>query len=56
MKNTLYISSLLLLIASIFLIIQYPDSRRMYLIAGFCAMLGLVINIISFSIKKKELR
>ena len=54
MKNVLYIISLLFLFISIFLIVQYPDSGRMYLIAGGCAPVGFVMNIISFSIKKKQ--
>lgn len=55
MKNALYIISLLLLLISIFLIVQYPDSGRMYVIAGACAPIGFVINILSFSLKKKQL-
>jgi len=55
MKIALYISSLLFLIVSIFLIVQYPDSGRMYMIAGVLAAVGLVVNILSFSMKKKLL-
>lgn len=56
MKNALYISSLLFLIIPIILIIQYPDTRRIYLIAGSCAFVGFVINILSFSMRTKQLR
>ncbi|WP_154199941.1 hypothetical protein [Ancylomarina sp. 16SWW S1-10-2] len=55
MKNALYIISLLFLIISVFLIVQYPDSGRMYVIAGACTPIGIVINILSFSMKKKQL-
>ncbi|MDE5420048.1 hypothetical protein L3049_18820 [Labilibaculum sp. DW002] len=52
-NNLFYILSLLLLAASLFLMVNYPESNRMYLIAGVLIPIGFVINILSFFTKKR---
>jgi hypothetical protein len=52
-NNLLYILSLIIIAVSIFLIIHYPNSGRMYFIAGGLAPIGFALNIASFIIKKK---
>lgn len=48
MKNTIYITSLLIIIVSVFLMIQYPESGRMNLIAGGLFPIGIVLNFLGF--------
>lgn len=52
MKKTIYIISLIALAISFFLIIQYPGSGRMNMIAGGLATIGFVLNIIGSSLVK----
>ena len=52
MKNTLYIISLILLAISIFLIIEFPESNRLNLIAGVITMFGFSLNVVAFLSKK----
>jgi hypothetical protein len=52
-KNLIYIVSLILITASIFLIIEYPNSGRLNLIAGVTIMIGLIMNIGGFLLTKK---
>lgn len=53
MKNILYIVSLILIAISIILILQFPDSQRMNLIAGFSTILGFIVNASAFFMSKK---
>lgn len=48
MKNTIYITSLLIIIVSVFLMIQYPESGRINLIAGGLFPIGIVLNFLGF--------
>tara|TARA_R110000868_G_C10804071_1_gene757353 strand:+ start:384 stop:560 length:177 start_codon:yes stop_codon:yes gene_type:complete len=52
MKNTIYVLSLVLLLTSTFLLIEYPDSGRLGLIAGFLFFLAIVCNIYGFALPK----
>ena len=56
MKNSVYITSLVIIAISIVLIIEYPNSGRMQLIAGGLVSLGFALNIAGFSLKNKYLR
>ena len=53
MKNTLYIISLILLAIALFLIIAFPESNRLHLIAGLITMFGFSLNMAAFLIKKQ---
>ena len=53
MKNSVYITSLVFIAISIVLIIEYPNSGRMQLIAGGLVFLGFALNIAGFSLKNK---
>jgi len=53
MKNILYIISIILISISIILILQFPDSQRMNLIAGFSTILGFIVNASAFFMSKK---
>jgi hypothetical protein len=59
MKNTIYITSLLIILISVFLIVQYPESGRMNLIAGGLFPIGIVLNFVAFRMEpnsnKKQL-
>ena len=48
MKNIIYITSLLIILVSVFLMIQYPESGRMNLIAGGLFPIGIVLNFLGF--------
>ena len=48
MKNIIYITSLLIILVSVFLMIQYPESGRMNLIAGGLFPIGFILNILGF--------
>jgi uncharacterized membrane protein (UPF0136 family) len=50
MKNLMYISSLLLITISIFLLIEYPNSNRTSLISGFFLSIGFMLNLASYLI------
>jgi|GEM_PF-367732 len=54
MKNLLYILSLVLIMLSIFIILELPESGRMALIAGTSAMAGFILNIVSFILIKNS--
>ena len=51
-KNTLYIISLILLATVIFLIVEFPESNRINLIAGIISMFGFALNVTAFLMKK----
>jgi uncharacterized membrane protein (UPF0136 family) len=53
MKNLIYISSLILIGISIFLVLEYPNSGRMSLIAGVITFLGFALNIAGYLLNKK---
>ncbi|WP_394701245.1 hypothetical protein [uncultured Draconibacterium sp.] len=54
---SIYILSLLVLIAGIVLTVKNPGSGRMQMIAGGLTMLGFTLNILSFllRIRKKKI-
>lgn len=54
MKNTIYIASLLIILVSVFLMIQYPESGRMNLIAGGLFPIGIVLNFAGFRMQGKQ--
>jgi len=54
MEKLLYPISLLLLAIAIYLLIEYPTSQRMSLIAGALTMFGFILNIAAFSNTKKS--
>lgn len=53
MKNLIYISSLIIIGISIFLLIEYPNSGRMSLIAGAMTFIGFALNIEGYELNKK---
>lgn len=53
MKNLIYISSLILIGISLFLLVQYPNSGRMGLIAGAITFVGLALNIAGYVLNRK---
>lgn len=53
MKNILYIISIILIAISIILILEFPDSQRMNLIAGFSTILGFIVNASAFFMSNK---
>lgn len=53
MKNIIYISSLILIGISIFLLVEYPNSGRMSLIAGALTFVGFALNIAGYALNKK---
>lgn len=55
MKNLIYISSLVLIGISIYLLVEYSNSGRMSLIAGAIIFVGFSLNIIGFLMNKKGL-
>ena len=52
-KNTFYIIGLILILASILLLISFPDSNRMSLISGMILPIGLAFNVLGFVLKPK---
>jgi hypothetical protein len=54
MKNIIYVASLILIGISIFLLIEYPNSGRMGLIAGAIVFFGFALNIAGYSLSKKQ--
>jgi hypothetical protein len=54
MKNIIYIASLLIIIVSVFLMIQYPESGRMNLIAGGLFPIGIVLNFVGFRMQGEQ--
>ena len=51
----IYVLSLIILIASIVLVLEYPDSNRTLTIAGGITLLGFALNIVSYVTKSKLL-
>ncbi len=54
MKNIIYITSLLIILVSVFLMIQYPESGRMNLIAGGLFPIGIVLNFVGFRMQGEQ--
>ena len=52
-KNILYVISLILLAIAIFLIIEFPESNRLSLIAGVITMFGFSFNVAAFLFRKQ---
>lgn len=55
MKNLIYVSSLILIGILIFLLVEYPNSGRMSLIAGVIIFLGFALNIAGYLLNKKSI-
>jgi hypothetical protein len=53
MKNGIYILSLILIGISIFLLIEYPNSGRISLIAGAMIFIGFALNIAGYALNTK---
>ncbi|WP_339920099.1 hypothetical protein [uncultured Flavobacterium sp.] len=51
MKNIIYLLSLIVLATAIFLIIEYPESGRIQVIAGAVLIIGFTLNIFGFLFK-----
>lgn len=51
MKNIIYLLSLIVLATAIFLIIEYPESGRIQVIAGAILIIGFILNIFGFLFK-----
>jgi hypothetical protein len=51
-NNLLYILSLIILLGSIFLAVEYQDSGRIQFIAGILTMIGFGMNIVGYTMKK----
>lgn len=49
----LYIVSLIVLVVSIYLAVEYPNSGRIQMIAGGIALIGFALNIAGFALKKR---
>lgn len=54
MKNIIYITSLLIILVSVFLMIQYPESGRLNLIAGALFPIGIVLNFLGFRMQGEQ--
>jgi len=52
-NNLLYIISLVILIGSIFLAVEYQNSGRIQVIAGLLTIIGFAMNITGFAMKKR---
>ncbi len=50
----IYLLSLIILIVSIFLVVEYPNSGRIQLIAGALTPLAFILNIVSYLTKNKS--
>jgi hypothetical protein len=51
--NLFYIASIIILLASIYIIIERQDSQRFQLLAGAGVMIGLGCNIAAYGMKKE---
>jgi hypothetical protein len=51
MKNIIYLLSLIVLATAIFLIIEYPESGRIQVIAGAVLIIGFTLNVFGFLFK-----
>jgi len=54
MKNILFVISIVLLLLSFYLLVEFPNSNRMSLIAGVFSAIGIGANILVYSISKPE--
>ncbi len=54
MKNTIYILSLILILVSVVLIVVYPESGRMNLIAGGLFPIGILLNVLVFRLQGQQ--
>jgi hypothetical protein len=52
--NIIYISSIIALLASIYTIIEHQDSQRMQLLAGVFILLGLLFNVVAYTMKNSN--
>jgi len=52
-NSLLYIISLIILVVSIVLFVEYQNSGRIQLIAGILTMIGFAMNITGFAMKKR---
>lgn len=52
-NNLLYILSLVILLGSIYLAVEYQDSGRIQFIAGILTMIGFGMNIVGYTMKKQ---
>jgi len=52
-NSLLYIISLIILVVSIVLVVEYQNSGRIQLIAGLFTMIGFAMNITGFAMKKQ---
>ena len=48
----IYLLSIILLICSFILVVEYPNAQRTQLIAGGLAFIGFLLNITGFAMKK----
>ena len=51
-KYLLYIASIIFLAGSMYLLVVYPNSGKMNMIAGTLAFIGFPLNIGGFAMKK----
>ena len=54
MQKIIYPLSLLMFGVVMFLVVNYPESGRMNLIAGALFTLGITLNIVGYLIMKKQ--
>lgn len=54
MKNLIYPLSLIAFAVVLFLIVKYPDSGRMNLIAGSLTVIGFALNIVGYTLAKRR--
>lgn len=52
-NHLIYLLSLIMLIGSIFIVLEYKDSQRMQMSAGFMIIIGIAMNITGFAMKKR---
>ena len=50
----LYIISLIFIVTSMLLVLEYPNSGRIQVIAGALASSGIILNIIAFILKSDK--
>lgn len=53
-KIILYIISLIFIVTSMLLALEYPNSGRIQVIAGVLASSGILLNIIAFILKSDK--
>jgi hypothetical protein len=52
-NHLIYLLSLIMLIGSIFIVLEYKDSQRMQMLAGFIIIISIAMNITGFAMKKR---